>query len=310
MNIRSHPVFALRLFRNSLTFFLLSFSVVHVNSNDDTITSKAASSPLEPFYIRVHQVLEGGTIFKPRDMDNPEIPAELRPLLLVEKTPPASPDASTVEWGVWDPQQKGSVAPGPLTLYFSRSEIVIKERQHLQHSYKWFYRLSNGADQKGPWITQGLRIVFRESGSPEIWEVLQDSSGADLVFVSTRLEAAVRRQFGTPLPGRRFSIESSLETSPATLVPRVISDGPIPMGPWVYLIAGSLDVSTILCRCMPSQVTGDVDTAYYELAEEPSSYTESSRDSGEASALSQKELWEWSKSENWLEHVLRLPTDF
>ena len=297
-------------FRNGLTLLLLSLSIVHVHSIEDTITSTSTRSPFETLYIRVDQVLQGATMFKPRESENAVIPPELRPLLLVENNPSATHTASILEWGVRDPQSTEPVTVGPLTLYFSRSEIMLNGRQHVQHSYKWFYRFSNGTGQKGAWMTQGLRITFGRGGSPEIWEVFQDSSGADLFFVSTQLEAAARKEFGTSLPGRRFSIENSLDTSPATLVPRVISDGPIPMGPWVYLLGGSLDVSTILCRCMPSQVTGDVDTAYYELEELPGAYTESGRDSEEHDRLSSEGLWAGTKSADWIKQELRLPSDF
>lgn len=296
--------------RNVFSLFLLSFSIVPVHSIDDTITSTPTRSPFETLYIRADQVLQGATMFKPRESENAVIPPELRPLLLVENNPSETHTVSILEWGVRDHQSPEPVKSGPLTLYVSRSEIMLNGQQHVQHSYKWFYRVSNSREQKRTWMKQGLRITFGRDSSPEIWEVFQDSSGADLVFVSSRLEAAARKEFGTPLSGRRFSIENSLEISPATLVPRIISDGPIPMGPWIYLIGGSLDVSTILCRCMPSQVTGDVETAYYELEELPDGYTEFGRDTEGPDVPILQELWGRTKSADWIQHELRLPSDF
>ena len=47
---------------------------------------------------------------------------------------------------------------------------------------------------------------------------------------------------------------------------RIIDDGPVPMGPYVYLNAPpSRTVTTVLCRCSPSQVEAFIETRYYDL---------------------------------------------
>ena len=48
---------------------------------------------------------------------------------------------------------------------------------------------------------------------------------------------------------------------------RVLSDGPQAMGPWVYIRRKDRMVATLLCRCMPSQVTGTLENRSYELRE-------------------------------------------
>ena len=98
-----------------------------------------------------------------------------------------------------------------------------------------------------------------------IWEVLADNSKAKLFFVSLSLEAAAAAEFGKPLPGRRYAIERSVEAAPDVIVARVIDDGPIPMGPIVYLSAGTREVSTLICRCMPAQAGKLVATRTYDL---------------------------------------------
>jgi len=45
----------------------------------------------------------------------------------------------------------------------------------------------------------------------------------------------------------------------------VIDDGPVAMGPIVYLIAGTHSVSTLICRCMPAQAGKILSTSSYEL---------------------------------------------
>jgi hypothetical protein len=112
---------------------------------------------------------------------------------------------------------------------------------------------------------QGVRITLDASGSPVIWQVLSDTSGARIVFVAQSLETAALREFGSPLPGRRFAVERGLEEAPEVVVARVIEDGPVPMGPILYLKAGTQDVSTIICRCMDAQAQQLVGTGYYEL---------------------------------------------
>ena len=53
---------------------------------------------------------------------------------------------------------------------------------------------------------------------------------------------------------------------PDVVVARIIDDGPVPMGPYVYLNAlPSRAVTTALCRCSPSQVEAFIETRYYDL---------------------------------------------
>ncbi len=112
---------------------------------------------------------------------------------------------------------------------------------------------------------QGIRITLNTNGQPVIWEALADRSGAELIFVSQTLEAAALAEHGKPLPGRRYAIESSTEAAPKVIVARVIDDGPVAMGPIVYLNAGTRNVSTLICRCMPAQAKKLLATNTYEL---------------------------------------------
>ncbi|MFH1109147.1 MAG: hypothetical protein V1790_08145 [Planctomycetota bacterium] len=53
---------------------------------------------------------------------------------------------------------------------------------------------------------------------------------------------------------------------PDVVVARLIDDGPAPMGPYVYLNAPpGRAVTTVLCRCSPSQVEAFIETRYYDL---------------------------------------------
>jgi hypothetical protein len=56
-----------------------------------------------------------------------------------------------------------------------------------------------------------------------------------------------------------------VEAAPDVIVARVIDDGPIPMGPIVYLSAETRQVSTLICRCMPAQARRLLVTGTYNL---------------------------------------------
>ena len=56
-----------------------------------------------------------------------------------------------------------------------------------------------------------------------------------------------------------------MEAAPDVIVARVIEDGPVPMGPIVYLSAGTRQVSTLICRCMPAQARKLLATRTYDL---------------------------------------------
>jgi hypothetical protein len=147
----------------------------------------------------------------------------------------------------------GAAAPSDsfLPVAAEVTKITINGRACDQFTFTWKYPSHTPAAKA--LSTQGVRITLDSSGKPVIWEALADTSGAQIIFVSQSLEAAARAAFGPPLSGRRFSIERSLAQAPNTVVARVIEDSPTPMGPVVYLRAGTHDVSTLICRCMPSQ---------------------------------------------------------
>ena len=95
-------------------------------------------------------------------------------------------------------------------------------------------------------------------------------------------------------------IERSTQGAPRVVVARVIDDGPVAMGPIVYLSAGARAVSTLICRCMPAQVKTLRTTAAYDLLPLPAIPSELlSRTPG---------FWPGdSPTDNRLEKWLRLP---
>ena len=147
-------------------------------------------------------------------------------------------------------------------MYSSADTFQHNGKAYARMAYLWFYA---GSAPGQTVAVQGIRITLDAAGSPVVWEVLSDHSGAELIFVAQSLEAAALAEFGKPLAGRRFSLERSRDEAPSVVVARVIDDGPVPMGPIVYIQAGTHDVSTLICRCMAAQARKLFRTSTYEL---------------------------------------------
>jgi hypothetical protein len=155
--------------------------------------------------------------------------------------------------------------PAPTTssaLVFAQTNpVVLGTNHYAQYSYVWHYPTAPEHNQA--W--QGVRLTVDSRGAPVIWEVLTDTTGADVIYVAQSLEGLARAEFGPPLPGRKFSVEAALTSTNTTVVANVIDDGPMPMGPILYLQPHTRDVTALICRCMPTQFTSLLDQADYQL---------------------------------------------
>ncbi len=204
-----------------------------------------------------------------------------------------------------------SVAPSRPTVYVWPETMLWKGTNHAQLTYLWSY----GAESRKPakcWFPlQGIRITLNSAGQPVIWEVLADNSGIQLIFVAQSLEAAALAQFGKPLPGRRYSVERSLIEAPNTVVARVVDDGPVPMGPIIYLSAGTRTVSTLICRCMPAQVKKLSGTTIYTLLPGQSDSADALLPRARLRSDCRTAFWPGDgQSEKRLQKCLRLPGSF
>lgn len=203
------------------------------------------------------------------------------------------------------------VNDSPMTpIFVHEGHVELRSRKLEQVTLFWRYPA--GANTNSPSLpAQGVRITHNAAGLPVIWEVLADTSGAELVFASQNLEAAAIREFGPPLPNRRFAVERGLTETPSVVVARVLSDSPVAMGPIVYLNTGTRDVGTLICRCMEAQARNLTGEGTYEVtvvtADEIASLIEESLPSGKF----QKANW-WAEATGTkrLESILRLPKDF
>ena len=150
-----------------------------------------------------------------------------------------------------------------LTLSVHTNLLTIYTNDYPQFSYIW-NRTHTGPIESAA-TTQGVRITLDSRGAPVIWEVLHDSTGAEVIYVAQSLEVLARAEFGPPQAGRKFAVERSQTDAETTVVANVIDDGPAVMGPILYLQADNHDVSALICRCMPAQFQNLLDQQDYEL---------------------------------------------
>jgi hypothetical protein len=256
-------------YSTSLALTLLALPLLHAVS-EHTYTN---------LYQRAVVAFEAANYMKPAETNAEDLTFKLAPLLMQEVVSGQSQAAVGLDGLATESGRRGDqlgalvISNGTVTfdgsrptIYSELATISIHGKPHIQATYLWFYSVAQPASSNSALISQGIRLTLDSGGKPAIWEAMADTSGAQEIFVSESLESAVRAKFGPPLPGRRYAVERSVDEAPAVVVARVIDDGPIPMGPFVYLSAGTHCVNTVLCRCMPPQVRSLRSTLTYELA--------------------------------------------
>jgi len=195
----------------------------------------------DAIYRRAETVFDQAALFKPAEPTSVgNIAVKLAPLFICEL---ASTNAAEAQ-----PASLREVS-------FFEGEVVVGGKAHRQVSFVW---KRPGSKRRG------VRITLNLAGLPVIWEVLDISTRAQVVFVSQNLDAAATREFGTSLPGRRFAVERAVGETPDVVVARVNDEAPVAMGPIVHL-DGRGKITTVNCRCMTTQARHLVGTANYEL---------------------------------------------
>ncbi len=214
---------------------------------------RIVKAPFE--YATVDEQFARAAFFKPRERDGLPFEIVMAPLIVQQVTHGDTLPAAD-RFGALGPNH--SVRVDSPTVYYATSTALLRGRPFKQITFTWFYPIAP------PWplshvtvLPAGVRMTLDDQGYPLVWEVAW-SAGIS-VYVSHQLNEAAFNEFGPPMSGRKYAIERE------AIVARVLDDGPVPMGPFVYLRADSKEVSTLLCRCMPSQVDEFVETTYYNL---------------------------------------------
>jgi hypothetical protein len=306
-----------------------------------------AALPYAKIYQRATNEFPEAAFFKPAEPKTNDLTSSLAPLILQEVNGEKEPLSRLDRFGALSISNGVFVLDRSRpAIYWQADSVQLHGRQHRRLSYLWCYTLTpadqhRGADLRSAggetsgyarpsWeghpkraITdrqevaptglplQGIRVTLNSTGQPVIWEVLADSSGAEVIYVSQSLEAAAAAEFGKPLPGRRYAIERSLEEAPNVVVARIIDDGPVAMGPIVYLGAGTRAVTTLICRCMPAQAKKLLGTSVYDLL--PAETLDARSPLTQVRALTRERTAFWPGDKpagDQLELRLRLPSSF
>ena len=209
---------------------------------------------------RTATVFATGVLYKPNPAPFETLASKLAPLI-IQQLNAAGTETDGAQFGSVDATQ--AVDTSQPAVYASDRQISIHGQTHAQVTFVWCY--APEGTSPGSALIQGLRITLNRAGAPVIWEPLFAEENLRVIFVADSLEAAAAGEFGQPLPGRRYSIEPGLEQAPAVFVARVIDDGPVPMGPMVYLEARTRSITTVLCRCMPAQIRQVTATEQYDV---------------------------------------------
>lgn len=276
-----------------------------------------ANEPLpdhDSIYLRTETRFPKAVFYKPRESAATAGDVNLAPLIVHQTSPDG--DDLPHRFGrltrANDRRAAPTIDPAAPLVHAWKTESVVDGRVYTELYYVWRYAPDlDRASTEAPAL-RGIRVLCGRDLRPIVWQVIDDRRKTIELYVATSLENDAAAEFGEPLEGRKHAIEKGLDEQPYVTVARVIPDGPVPMGPYVYLDHPDRTVTTLLCRCMASQVDEFLDTRYYELAppDPPSRHRVSSPARNRAAAPDDTEDPYLSLASRWtpIPHLLRWPS--
>jgi len=215
-------------------------------------------------YQQSHAVFEQAVFYKPNEAEVE--PLAMAPLLVqeVRNEPPAGEPLSGLGLVFRSPDGALRVDESQPVVYAEMGSSVVGDAVLSQTVLAWCQEVAI-SDDSFEVVCRGVRVTHDNQGYPLCWEVLDPKRHGRVIFVSETVESRARECYGKPLAGRRYSVERAMDEAFETVVPRVLADGPVPMGPYVYLDAARGDVTAVLCRCMASQVNRFTETREYRV---------------------------------------------
>jgi hypothetical protein len=222
-----------------------------------------ADAAVETFQSRATNTWHQGFLLKPQESSSSGLDYQLAPLLLfVGQTNGAVSGNAltnlTLGTVTYD-TKKVEFEPTTQAVYWSFETGNQPEGETGRMTYRWFQETQRGGTNRVQ--SQGIRLRLNAEGQPVVWEVLADSSGARLYYVSKSYAERIKSVEGGAVPA--FSTPPPPEE--ASVLVRELDDGPVPMGPIVYIDPGTGDVVSVICRCMAAQVEGLVGSRSFEL---------------------------------------------
>lgn len=246
-------------------------TLIHKHSSRAAGSSRILSDLFASYYKRTEAVFDVALLIKPREPSMPGFEVHLAPLLVYELSDSDKPGPFAPLGALYiDSNGTPAVDLALPTVYLEEGEVPIGNRSYPSMTFRWYHHRDPG--QTNMIEEVGLRIIHDDDGYALLMEVAQSihqdalNHAVRLFFAAESVELEAREKIGPPAPGRRYALESSLEDAPYAIVAKVIGDGPVPMGPFVYLSNHPQRVTTLLCRCSASQMNEVADTLEYDLA--------------------------------------------
>ncbi len=217
-------------------------------------------------YRRSQMVFEEAVFYKPDESHVEPLRPEMAPLMVLEVGNGSRPTAKMsglgfVFTGADDMLRVDDAQP---VVYAALGSSFVGGAVRSQTVVAWCQEVAISEDAYEV-VCRGVRVTHGDNGYPLTWEVLDPKRLGCVIYVSETVESLSRTSYGAPVAGRRHSVERAVEDELGAVVPRVLSDGPMPMGPFVYLDAARGDVTAVLCRCMASQVDRFTETRQYRV---------------------------------------------
>lgn len=230
---------------------------------------QVAYADASSIYERPLRHIKQARFIKPPDAGDgePELHLALAPIIVQEVIGTDEAAAERDRFGTVRLQHDGSLAidTSEPTVYWAEVTEEIAGQQRTRLIYVWAYPRVQAGPPRWPSI-HAVRLTLDAAGMPAIYEVFDGTRRVNRIFVSQRMENLATASYGAPLPGRQHAIESTqYDWARKTFVPRVLADGPMPMGPLVYVGTGADEIITLLCRCSSSQADEFVETGNYKL---------------------------------------------
>ncbi|MBX3396258.1 MAG: hypothetical protein KF841_12920 [Phycisphaerae bacterium] len=232
-------------------------------------------------YADVDRIFERADFYRPDESSAPAELIQLCPLIVQEVRDddgsdrrlrivgPVNPDTASARWDA-----------AHATVFFDESEIRIVGRRHRRIRYAWRIETTSPGEadvgevdvesDAGTW--RGFEMVLGSDMFPAIYSLLPETSEPSplrTIFVASSIEKSAMASFGEALEGRHAVVEPDVSDHPDVVVARVLDDGPMPMGPFAYAAAENGAITTLLCRCMPSQVRDFSGNTTYRLQHAP-----------------------------------------
>ena len=248
----------------------------------------APADPIADIRSRTSVEFAAASLFRIDPTSTPGFDVYMAPMLLVERSRAEGP--AGVSLGALRRASDGSLGLDSTrpVVYFERSRVSIAGTDRDQLAFLWFF--SSATSGPRPRV-QGVRYTLDDAGFPVIQEVLADPRGFRVLYVAAKLSAS----------------EADADVAPRAVLAKSMRDGRVPMGPFVYMRPERFEVTTLLCRCAPSQVSALPDDITYTIVP-----LQELKEVGIEEPRWSPELLESSAPEppvpdDWLERVLRMP---